>query len=104
MLIGEVEKNSQERMRVSIAEFKGHKFIDLRVYYRDTEGMWKLTSKGVAMTAGSIDQIVSLLIQPRLKLGTNTMKLDCRRIDGEPRTWVLLRGSTVRDTKGAGNG
>lgn len=32
MMIGEIQKNSMERIRVSTVEYKGHAFIDARVY------------------------------------------------------------------------
>ena len=38
MLIGEIEKNQNEVIRIKIEEFKGYKFLDIRVYFQDQGG------------------------------------------------------------------
>ncbi|MCZ6875177.1 MAG: transcriptional coactivator p15/PC4 family protein [bacterium] len=45
-VIAQFEKNATEVVRVSLTEFRGHKLIDLRVYYSDDEGQFKPTKKG----------------------------------------------------------
>jgi 16S rRNA G966 N2-methylase RsmD len=49
MLIAEIQKNLKERVRVSIEEYRGHKFIDLRVYFEAENAEWKPTKKGIAL-------------------------------------------------------
>ena len=49
-LISEFRKNSQEVVRVSLTEFKGHQLLDLRVYYEDDAGELKPSRKGVALS------------------------------------------------------
>ncbi len=61
MLIGEVQKNALERIRVSKAEYKGHKFIDVRTYFRDDAGEWRPTKKGIAIPPDSIRAVIDLL-------------------------------------------
>ena len=61
MLICEVEKNTKERIRISVEEFKGHKFIDCRVYYEDAAGEWRPTRKGIALGADTIGQVIEAL-------------------------------------------
>lgn len=65
MLIGEVAKNTRERIRVSVEEYKGHTFIDLRTYYEASEGEWKPTPKGIVLTQSIIDEVMDLLTQGR---------------------------------------
>jgi hypothetical protein len=48
--IAQFEKNATEVVRVSLTEFRGHKLIDLRVYYSDDEGQFKPTKKGVSLS------------------------------------------------------
>ena len=43
-----IKKNGRERVEVSISEFKGRKFLDIRNYFYDSENdEWKPTQKGV---------------------------------------------------------
>lgn len=43
-----IKKNGRERVEVSISEFKGRKFLDVRNYYYDSDSdEWKPTQKGV---------------------------------------------------------
>ena len=65
-IIGEIEKNSKEKIIVSINEFKGNKFTDLRVHYEDeTSGEYKPTKKGIAISAKNIDGVIQLLEQSK---------------------------------------
>ncbi len=49
-VITQFEKNATEVVRVSLTEFRGHKLIDLRVYYSDDEGQYRPTKKGVSLS------------------------------------------------------
>jgi Transcriptional Coactivator p15 (PC4) len=61
MLITEIQKNLKERVRVSIEEYRGHKFIDLRVYFEAQEGDWRPTKKGIALNHECIDSVIQAL-------------------------------------------
>ena len=61
MLIAEIQKNLKERIRVSIEEYRGHKFIDLRVYFEAENGEWKPTKKGIALNSDSVEAVVEAL-------------------------------------------
>jgi hypothetical protein len=74
VLIGEVEKNTRELIRVTIEKFKGHRFIDLRVYYLDSEGTGRPTQKGIALTESIIDEVMELLTRGREALGKTNNK------------------------------
>ena len=61
-IIGEVQKNSKEKIIISINEYEGHKYIDLRVYYEDSNTLdWKPTKKGIALSQKSIKEVLSYL-------------------------------------------
>ena len=51
-IIAQFEKNATEVVRVSLTEYRGHKLIDLRVYYSDDEGQYRPTKKGVSLAVG----------------------------------------------------
>lgn len=61
MLIAEMEKNPTERLRVSIEEYRGSTFIDLRVYFQDKAGQWKPTKKGIALNSDCINGVIKAL-------------------------------------------
>ena len=48
-LITTIEKNADEEIRVSLREYKGHPFIDIRVYWKPPEGEPGPTKKGVTL-------------------------------------------------------
>ncbi|KRT75205.1 MAG: Transcriptional Coactivator p15 (PC4) [Candidatus Rokubacteria bacterium CSP1-6] len=48
-LIATIEKNADEEIRVSLREYKGHPFIDIRVYWKPPEGEPGPTKKGVTL-------------------------------------------------------
>ena len=61
-IIGEVVKNSKEKIVISINEYEGHKYIDLRVYYEDNNTLdWKPTKKGIALSKKNIKEIIKYL-------------------------------------------
>lgn len=49
-LIEQFEKNATEVVRVSLTEYRGHKLVDVRVYYADNEGQYRPTKKGVSLS------------------------------------------------------
>ncbi len=48
-LIATIAKNPEEEIRVSLREYKGHAFIDIRVYWKPPEGEAAPTKKGVTL-------------------------------------------------------
>ena len=48
-VIATIEKNADEEIRVSLREYKGHPFIDIRVYWKPAEGEPGPTKKGVTL-------------------------------------------------------
>jgi len=69
MLIGKIDKNAREKIYISIGEFKGHKFIDCRVYFTENiSGEMKPSKKGITLNADVIDEVLELLNDAREKL------------------------------------
>jgi hypothetical protein len=68
MVVGEVERNETETLRISTEEFKGRAYIDVRIYFADNEGEWKPTKKGVTINPDKLDQVIELLKEAQEKL------------------------------------
>jgi len=68
MVVGEVERNETETLRISTEEFKGRAYIDVRIYFADNEGEWKPTKKGVTINPDKLDQVIELLREAQEKL------------------------------------
>lgn len=68
MVISEIEKNLKERIRVSIEQYRGTTFCDVRVYFEAENGEWKPTKKGIALPKVSIDAVIEALQEARKKL------------------------------------
>lgn len=61
MLVAEVQKNMKEKIRVSIEEYRGTRFIDCRVYFEDDNGEWRPTKKGIALNSETINEVIEAL-------------------------------------------
>ena len=63
-IIGEIQKNQKEKIIVSTNEYKGHKYIDLRVHYEDESTKeYKPSKKGIAVNPKILSQVVELMIE-----------------------------------------
>ena len=63
-IIGEIQKNQKEKIIVSTNEYKGHKYIDLRVHYEDESTKeYKPTKKGIAVNPKILSQVVEMMIE-----------------------------------------
>lgn len=60
-IIGEIDKNQKEKIRVSIEEYRGSRFIDCRVYWQDETGEWKPSRKGISLSQDTIDEVTEAL-------------------------------------------
>jgi hypothetical protein len=61
MQIGEIERTETEVVRVSTEEYKGRKYVDVRIYFENDEGEWKPTKKGVTIPPEKIDLFLDLI-------------------------------------------
>jgi hypothetical protein len=68
MEIGELQKNTRERIRISIDEFHGYSLINCRVYFRTDSGEWRPTRKGIALSKQNINEVIELLKEAGKKL------------------------------------
>ena len=61
MFIGEIERGETEVLRVSTEEYKGRKYVDVRIYFESDEGEWKPTKKGVTIQPDRVDDFLELI-------------------------------------------
>jgi hypothetical protein len=59
--LGEIQKNSTERIRVSRRSYEGHEFIDIRIFFEDDTGEWKPTKKGITIAPDKVKKLVDIL-------------------------------------------
>ncbi len=48
-VISDIEKG-EDLIRVSLSEFRGKQYIDIRIHYMAEDGEWKPTRKGITLT------------------------------------------------------
>jgi hypothetical protein len=48
-IIRDIDKGKGEVIRVEVSEYKGKKFLNIRVWYTDANGDLKPTQKGIAI-------------------------------------------------------
>lgn len=68
MLMGEIQKNSTEKIQVSTASYKGHDFIDIRIYFKDDAGEWRPTKKGIAIAPEEVDDLINFIKKAQKRL------------------------------------
>jgi hypothetical protein len=57
----DIKRNDTEIIRVSKREFKGHEFLDLRIYYEGDDGQYKPTKKGITLNPKLVDELIEAL-------------------------------------------
>lgn len=57
----DIEKRENEIIRISIREYKGHDYVDVRQYFKGTEDDFLPTKKGVTFSPELIDDVIEAL-------------------------------------------
>ena len=70
MHIGEIQKG-KDKIIVTVKEFKGKQYIDMRTYFENQEGEWIPTKKGISLTLDNLDEAIKLLQQAKKKTGAD---------------------------------
>ena len=68
MLIGKLNRNSKERLMVTIKEHKGTKCIDLRVYNIINDGELIPTADGLLLSPDKVAPLIELLREAERKI------------------------------------
>jgi hypothetical protein len=56
-IVASFKRNPTEEVRAGIKEFKGRRYIDLRIYYLDDQGEWKPTRKGISLATDFMSEL-----------------------------------------------
>lgn len=60
--IGEIQKNSTNKIRVSVREYKGRQFVDVRTFFQnEVSNEYGPTKKGIAISPDKITELIRLL-------------------------------------------
>ncbi len=68
-IIGEIPRNAKEVTRVSISEFKGKKYVDIRVWFKSENGDYAPGKKGIAIATENLEQLKKLIQKSEDYLG-----------------------------------
>ena len=68
MIIGEIERNDTERLRIEASNYKGSDFISVRIYYLADNGEWRPTKKGITVKPDKIDELIAFLTEGKNKI------------------------------------
>jgi hypothetical protein len=67
MQIGEIEKG-KDKIIVTVKEFKGKQYIDVRTHFENDEGEWIPTKKGISFTPENLAEAIKLLQKAQKKV------------------------------------
>lgn len=56
-VVSSFKRNPTEEVRATLKEFRGRRYLDLRIYYQDDQGEWKPTRKGVSLSTDFMDEL-----------------------------------------------
>lgn len=56
-VVAKFQRNPTEEVRAGIKEFKGRRYLDLRIYYMDDKGEWKPTKKGISLNTDYMNDL-----------------------------------------------
>ncbi len=65
IVLGEIVKNETDKIVISMKEYKGRKYIDMRTYFRGDDGNYLPTKKGVTIAPKFIDAFVKILLKAK---------------------------------------
>jgi len=59
--VHDIEKRDNEIIRISIKEYKGYEYVDIRQHYKNDDGEFLPTKKGVTFNPELIDEVIEAL-------------------------------------------
>jgi len=68
MIIGEIQRTGTDKIIVTVKEFKGKTYIDVRTFFENDDGEMVPTKKGVSLTPENLDELIRLLAEAKKQL------------------------------------
>lgn len=56
-----IRKNSREELRVTVEDFRGHRLVNFRVWFRADDGTMRPGRQGVALRVELLSELLSAL-------------------------------------------
>ena len=70
-VLATVPKSATEEVQISINEYRGKKYLDLRVYYTTDDGLnWNPTKKGVTFSPDKLGELKEAIEKAIAEFGT----------------------------------
>lgn len=60
-VIGEIQKKDGEKIVVSMKEYKGFHYLDIRTFFLNDKDEWCFTKKGITLPPIKIGELVNIL-------------------------------------------
>ncbi|MBN3848346.1 hypothetical protein G3N58_16125 [Paraburkholderia sp. Ac-20342] len=60
-MIGEIQKNSRERLRVTVGQYKGHEYVGIRIWFVGPDGQYRPSRAGVTLKPSLMPQLMQAL-------------------------------------------
>jgi hypothetical protein len=71
-ILGIIERNATEELQIAINEYKGKKYVDMRIYYTTDEGdNWNPTKKGITIPPDRLEDVKDALTKAQEELGVD---------------------------------
>jgi len=68
-LLASIPRSATEEIHIAISEYKGKKYLDMRVFYTTDDGInWNPTKKGVTFTPDKLDEVKSAIEEAQKEL------------------------------------
>lgn len=68
MKIGEIQKTGTDKIIITVKEFKGKTYVDVRNFFENDEGEMVPTKKGISLTPENLDELIRLLGEAKKNL------------------------------------
>lgn len=72
MIVGEIDKSINERLRVIVKSYRNRQYVDIRMYWQDEQGQWLPSKKGIILNAqilGEVDELLRKASKELKKIG-----------------------------------
>ena len=63
VIVAQFEKNKKEEVRVSVGSFHGRQIINMRVFFKDDDGIWKPGKQGLALSVERYKDLAGAIVQ-----------------------------------------
>jgi hypothetical protein len=56
-LVHSFDRSATEQVQVSLSKYKGKTYVDLRIYYRASDGEYRPTKKGITVSPAQLPEL-----------------------------------------------